>query len=59
MRDITDEITLELAYLQRTAHERVRQRNAEQQLGLAWVDLPMGSLDTAQSTVVPTSTPAF
>ena len=39
MPDIHDEITLELARLQRAAHERVRRRNAEQQLGLAWVDI--------------------
>lgn len=43
MLDIIDEITLELARLQRAALARVRQRNAEQQLGEAWVDLPNGN----------------
>ena len=36
---IFDEITLELARLQRAAIEKVRKRNAEQQLGEAWVGL--------------------
>lgn len=36
---IFDEITLELARLQRAAFEKVRKRNAEQQLGLAWEGL--------------------
>jgi len=39
MFDIHDEITLELARLQRAAFERVRQRMAAQQLGEAWVGL--------------------
>jgi hypothetical protein len=39
MNDIQDEITLELARLQRAAFDRVRKRNAEQQLGEAWVGL--------------------
>lgn len=39
MLDIHDEITLELARLQRMALERARKRNAEQQLGEAWVGL--------------------
>jgi hypothetical protein len=34
-----DEITLELSRLERRAFENVRKRNAEQQLGEAWVDL--------------------
>ena len=45
MPDIHDEITLELAWLQRAAHERVRRRNAEQQLGEAWVDLEAAHVD--------------
>ena len=39
MFDIHEEITLELARLQRAAFENVRKRTAEQQLGLAWVGL--------------------
>jgi hypothetical protein len=39
MTDLHDEITLELARLQRAAHDRVRRRTAEQQLGEAWKDL--------------------
>lgn len=35
-----DEITLELARIQRRAYERVRERNAKEQLGLAFIDLP-------------------
>ena len=37
--NIHDEITLELSRLERAAHERLRKRCAEQQLGEAWVDL--------------------
>ena len=47
MFDIQDEITLELAYLQRAALERVRKRCAEQQLGEAWVDLEKPEVDIA------------
>lgn len=39
MIDIHDEITLELARLQRAAFDNVRKRNASLQLGEAWVDL--------------------
>lgn len=39
MTDISDEIALELSRLQRAAVERVRRRNATQQLGEAWVGL--------------------
>lgn len=37
--DLHDEITLELARLQREAYDRVRNRNASQQLGEAWIGL--------------------
>lgn len=37
--DLHDEITLELARLQREAYDRVRKRNASQQLGEAWIGL--------------------
>jgi len=37
--DIHDEITLELARLERRALEAVRKRMTEQQLGEAWIDL--------------------
>ena len=40
--DVHDEITLELARLERAALERVRKRNAEQQLGEAWAGLVAG-----------------
>lgn len=43
--DIADEITLELARLYRAALDRVRRRNAEQQLGEAWVDLEEPKID--------------
>lgn len=39
LMSLHDEITLELARLQRAALERVRKRTAEQQLGEAWKDL--------------------
>jgi hypothetical protein len=39
MFDFQDEITLELARLERRAVERVRKRNTEQQLGEAWIGL--------------------
>lgn len=41
--DVHDEITLELARLQRQALARVRERAASQQLGEAWI----GLLETA------------
>ncbi len=44
MLDIHDEITLELARLQRVAFENVRKRIAAQQLGEAWVGLDQSSL---------------
>lgn len=43
--DVLDEITLELALLQRKALDRLRQRNAEQQLGEAWVDLDEAQIE--------------
>jgi hypothetical protein len=39
MFDITDEITLELARLQRAAFENARKRAGSQQLGEAWTDI--------------------
>ncbi len=37
--NVHDEITLELARLQRAAFENVRKRTAAQQLGEAWIGL--------------------
>jgi hypothetical protein len=45
MFDIADEITLELARLQRAAFENVRKRTSEQQLGEAWIDLEAPLID--------------
>ena len=39
MFDLQDEITLELARLQRVAYENVRRRMSGQQLGEAWTDI--------------------
>ena len=39
MFDITDEITLELARLQRAAFESARKRAGAQQLGEAWTGI--------------------
>jgi hypothetical protein len=49
---IAEEITLELARLERRAYERVRSKIAAQCLGEAWIDLPdalveRGSRDVA------------
>lgn len=49
--DIADEITLELALLQRAALDRVRQRNSEQQLGEAWIDLEKTEIDVGPRKV--------
>jgi hypothetical protein len=43
--DLATEIALELALLERKALDRVRRRNAEQQLGEAWVDLDKTEVD--------------
>ena len=40
MTSMYDEITLELARLQRAAFENVRKRTAAQHLGEAFIDLP-------------------
>ena len=39
MFNLQDEITLELARLERAAFENVRKRLSKQQLGEAWTDL--------------------
>lgn len=39
MFDLQDEITLELARLERAAFENVRKRISRQQLGEAWTDI--------------------
>lgn len=51
MFDIADEITLELARLQRAALERVRRRMSEQQLGEAWVDIEETEIDVGPRKV--------
>lgn len=40
MMDFAADVALELARLEREALARVRKRMSEQQLGLAWIDLP-------------------
>ena len=59
MTGMYDEITLELARLQRAAFENVRKRTAALQLGEAWVGLATDNSDTAHCTDSPISIPAF
>lgn len=49
--DFHDEVTLELALLQRKALDRLRQRNAEQQLGEAWVNLDEAHIEESSRAV--------
>jgi hypothetical protein len=48
---LEEEITLELARLQRAAYENVRKRTAAQQLGEAWVDLIPADVNEAPRKV--------
>jgi hypothetical protein len=47
--DISDEITLELARLERAALARLRKRNSELQLGEAWRGLENADHDQART----------
>lgn len=48
---LDDEITLELALLQREALARIRRRNAEKQLGEAWIDLIEPEVDVGSRKI--------
>jgi len=51
MFDFHDDITLELARLQRAAYDNSRRRTAAQQLGEAWVDLIKSETDVRSREV--------